>query len=257
MHMPAGARVLDVGCGVGGPAREIAQFTGAHVTGINNNDYQIERARIYTKKRGLSNLVDFVKGDFMHLPFEDNTFDMVYAIEATVHAPSLADVYTEIARVLKPGGTFGVYEWVMTDAYDDTNLEHRRIKRDIEIGDGIAHMMPMQTARDAFRAAKLDVLYEEDLAATDTSAYPWYYPIEGNLRNCQTLWDYVTCFRMTRAGRFITQTSVGVLEKLGIAGEGTKKVGQSLADAADALVAGGRQKLFTPMYMVICKKPLA
>ena len=57
--------MLDVGCGVGGPAREIAKFTGAHVTGLNNNDYQIERATHYAAKEGLSNQTKFVKGDFM------------------------------------------------------------------------------------------------------------------------------------------------------------------------------------------------
>lgn len=58
-------KVLDVGCGVGGPAREIAKFTGAHITGLNNNDYQIDRATHYAQKEGLSNQLDFVKGDFM------------------------------------------------------------------------------------------------------------------------------------------------------------------------------------------------
>ena len=58
-------RVLDVGCGVGGPAREIAKFTGCHITGLNNNDYQIERATHYAAKEGLSDQLDFVKGDFM------------------------------------------------------------------------------------------------------------------------------------------------------------------------------------------------
>jgi sterol 24-C-methyltransferase len=58
-------KVLDVGCGVGGPAREIVKFTGAHVTGLNNNDYQIERATKYAQKEGLSHLLNFVKGDFM------------------------------------------------------------------------------------------------------------------------------------------------------------------------------------------------
>lgn len=58
-------RVLDVGCGVGGPAREIAKFTGCHVTGLNNNDYQIDRATYYGAKEGLSDQLDFVKGDFM------------------------------------------------------------------------------------------------------------------------------------------------------------------------------------------------
>ena len=45
-----------------------------------------------------------------HIPFPDNSFDAIYAIEATVYAPSLARVYAEIFRVLKPGGRFGVYE---------------------------------------------------------------------------------------------------------------------------------------------------
>jgi sterol 24-C-methyltransferase len=58
-------RVLDVGCGVGGPAREIAKFTGAHITGLNNNDYQIERATRYAQKEGLADQLKFVKGDFM------------------------------------------------------------------------------------------------------------------------------------------------------------------------------------------------
>jgi SAM-dependent methyltransferase len=60
-----GDKVLDVGCGVGGPAREIAKFSGAHITGLNNNDYQIERATRYAAKEGLSHQLNFVKGDFM------------------------------------------------------------------------------------------------------------------------------------------------------------------------------------------------
>ena len=55
------------------------------------------------------------------MSFPDNSFDAVYAIEATVHAPSLEGIYSEIFRVLKPGGVFGVYEWLMTDAYDNDN----------------------------------------------------------------------------------------------------------------------------------------
>lgn len=58
-------QVLDVGCGVGGPARQIAKFTGAHITGLNNNDYQIDRATLYAQKEGLAEQVHFVKGDFM------------------------------------------------------------------------------------------------------------------------------------------------------------------------------------------------
>lgn len=60
-----GMQVLDVGCGVGGPAREIAKFTGANITGLNNNDYQIDRAIHYAEKEKLANQLTYVKGDFM------------------------------------------------------------------------------------------------------------------------------------------------------------------------------------------------
>ena len=73
-------RVLDVGCGVGGPAREIARFTDADIVGLNNNAFQVARATKYTKKAGVEKQVTFVKGDFMALAeqFGENSFDAVY-----------------------------------------------------------------------------------------------------------------------------------------------------------------------------------
>ena len=65
MGIKENMNVLDVGCGVGGPAREIVKFTGANVVGLNNNDYQIERATHYATRDGLSDKLTFVKGDFM------------------------------------------------------------------------------------------------------------------------------------------------------------------------------------------------
>ena len=77
MVLRPGMRVLDVGCGVGGPAREIARFTDAKIIGLNNNDFQIGRGRRYVKQAGLENSVTFVKGDFMKLSeqFGENSFD--------------------------------------------------------------------------------------------------------------------------------------------------------------------------------------
>lgn len=70
-------RVLDVGCGVGGPAREIARFADVKIVGVNNNDFQIQRARRYTKQAGLEGQVEFAKGDFMGLAemFGPESFD--------------------------------------------------------------------------------------------------------------------------------------------------------------------------------------
>ena len=58
-------KVLDVGCGVGGPAREIAKFTGCHVTGLNINEYQVQRAARYAKKVDMEDQLEYVQGDFM------------------------------------------------------------------------------------------------------------------------------------------------------------------------------------------------
>jgi ubiquinone/menaquinone biosynthesis C-methylase UbiE len=111
-------QVLDLGCGVGGPAREICRFSRASVTGVNNNGHQITRARQLTKESGpfVEERCNFVQSDFMKLPFEDSSYDHAYAIEATCHAPDPVACYKEIARCIKPGGMFVCYEWVCSSS---------------------------------------------------------------------------------------------------------------------------------------------
>ncbi|TQS34950.1 hypothetical protein Golomagni_04647 [Golovinomyces magnicellulatus] len=248
-------KVLDVGCGVGGPAREIVKFTGCHVTGINITEYQVQRATRYAQREGLSDKLEFVQGDFMNLPFPDYSFDAVYAIEATCHAPSLAAVYSEIRRVLKPGGTFGVYEWLMTEEFDNDDLHHRRIRLDIEQGDGIAQMFKISDGLAAMEEAGFELQYHEDLAATDDGPAPWYWRISSDLRYAQNLWELATVLRMNRWGRVVAHSIFGVLETARIVPSGTKKTAESLGRAADALVEGGKKKLFTPMYLMVGKNP--
>lgn len=256
MGLRRGMKVLDVGCGVGGPAREIAKFADVNVVGLNNNDYQIERAGKYAAQEGLSDRLTFTKGDFMQMSFPAETFDAVYAIEATVHAPSLEGVYSQIFRVLKPGGIFGVYEWFMTDRYDNNNPHHREVRLGIEQGDGISNMVRVSEGLEAIKAAGFELEMHEDLAER-TDARPWYYPLDGDLRMASSLGDILTIARMTRIGRFLAHNAVGGLERIGIAPKGTKRTADSLGYAADCLVAGGKEKLFTPMYLMIARKPQA
>jgi sterol 24-C-methyltransferase len=90
----------------------------------------------------------------------------------------------------------------------------------------------------------------------DNDPIPWYYPLEGNIFNAQTLWDsecttlplltpVFTVLRMSRAGRIVTQNALWGIEKIGLVPKGTYDVGESLILAQFALVAGGRSKLFT------------
>jgi sterol 24-C-methyltransferase len=255
MGLRENMRVLDVGCGVGGPAREIVKFSGANVIGLNNNDYQIQRGTRYAEKEGLSHKLKFTKGDFMQMSFPDNSFDAVYAIEATVHAPSLEGIYSEIFRVLKPGGVFGVYEWLMTNNYDNANPHHREIRLGIEQGDGISNMEKVDVALAAIKAAGFVLEHNEDLADKD-DPMPWYWPLAGDVKNISSIGDIATIVRMTKLGRGLVHRFVGALETIGIAPRGSQKTADSLARAADCLVAGGKEKLFTPMYLMVARKPL-
>lgn len=247
-------KVLDVGCGVGGPAREIHRFTGATVVGLNNNDYQVEKANHYAKVNNLSDKLSFVKGDFMQMDFEPESFDAVYAIEATVHAPVLEGVYSEIYKVLKPGGVFGVYEWVLTDKFDETNPKHREIAYGIEVGDGIPKMYTRKVAEQALKNVGFEVEFEKDMSDVNDSI-PWYYPLSGEWRYVQTVGDLFTFFRTSKIGRQVTMNLTGLLEKLHIAPPGSKKVTIALEEAAVNLVEGAKLGIFTPMMLYVCKKP--
>lgn len=272
MQIKPGMRVLDVGCGVGGPAREIAAFTDANIVGVNNNDFQLGRARKYTARAGLQDRVSYVKGDFMKLveQFGENSFDAVYAIEATCHAPSWEAVYGQIHKILKPGGVvrysflfhfplapssfrcadadvrqFGVYEWCMTDAWDASIPLHKEVAHGIEIGDGIPEMRPIAACRNAIKAVGFTIEHEEDLADRPDEV-PWYYPLEGNIWKAQTLWDYVTVWRMSWSGKLVTHHGLRLLEAVGLVPKGTWEVGETLKLAADALVKGGQLKVNIP-----------
>lgn len=256
MGLKPGMRVLDVGCGVGGPAREIASFSDVRIVGLNNNDFQIGKARRYTKKMGLEHQVTFVRGDFMKLveQFGEESFDAVYAIEATCHAPSWEGVYGQIMKVLKPGGVFGVYEWCMTDSWDPTIPSHKALAHRIELGNGIPEMRPIKLAREALVQVGFEIEHEEDLAERPDEI-PWYYPLEGDIRKAQTAWDYFTVWRISKSGQFVTHNLLWLMECLGIVPKGTTDVGEALKVALSGLVEGGQTKLFTPMYLAICRKP--
>lgn len=142
----------------------------------------------------------------------------------------------------------------MTDAWDPSNPEHKAIAHGIEVGDGIAEMRTIHAARKALKAVGFEIEFEEDLAARDDGP-PWYYPLEGDIFKAQTLWDVFTVMRTTTLGKFFTQNTVWGLEKVGLVPKGTYDVGESLKVAGDALVAGGKTKLFTPMMLFVCRKP--
>ncbi|ORX89104.1 hypothetical protein K493DRAFT_234688 [Basidiobolus meristosporus CBS 931.73] len=246
LALKPGMKVLDVGCGVGGPLREIARFTGAHITGLNNNDYQLERGRTYSEKCQLQDLTDYVKGDFLNIPLNDNSFDAVYSIEATCHARKLEDVYGQIFRVLKPGSQYACYEWCMTSKYDPTNPEHKRIALAIEEGNGISHLYTTEECLQALRNVGFEIVEYEDVIVPKPTDEPWYKWLQGST---------FSNFRMSSFGAWCTMNMVNVLEKVGIAAPGSTKVSELLYEANRALQDGGVRELFTPAFLFVARKP--
>ncbi|XP_062005135.1 cycloartenol-C-24-methyltransferase-like [Rosa rugosa] len=246
LGLKQGHKVLDVGCGIGGPMREITRFSGASVTGINNNEYQITRAKELNHLAGVDETCNFVKADFMNMPFPDSTFDAIFAIEATCHAPNVFDCYKEIYRVLKPGQCFAAYEWCITDSFDRTNHEHQRIKGEVELGNGLPEIRSKEQCIHALNVAGFEVIWENDVSVD--SPLPWYMPLDKSHIS-------LSSFRLTALGRFITRTMVKALEFLRLAPEGSQRVQSFLETTAEALVEGGSKGIFTPMYFFLVRKP--
>ncbi|MBV1789059.1 class I SAM-dependent methyltransferase [Marinobacterium sp. D7] len=105
-----GQWLLDIGCGVGGPARYLAQRFGCSVSGIDITESFVETANRLTALVGLETQVRVELGDGQRLPYADEQFDGAYSQHVTMNVADRAAFFTEACRVLKPGGFFALTE---------------------------------------------------------------------------------------------------------------------------------------------------
>jgi sarcosine/dimethylglycine N-methyltransferase len=104
--------VLDVGSGVGGPARFLASSYHCRVTGIDLSEPFVDAARYLTERTGQSGQVTFEAGSALNLPFDDGRFDAVFLQHVAMNISDRVQLYREIRRVLKQGGRFATYDAV-------------------------------------------------------------------------------------------------------------------------------------------------
>ncbi len=249
LNLAPGMRVLDMGCGVGGPMRNIARLSGAHVTGVNNNAYQIQHGHAHCRKARLESVCDFIKADFMQIPVDDSSFDAAYTIEASCHAPDRVAAYAEMRRCLKPGSLFAGYEWCLTDRYDQADPHHRAIKNGIEEGNALPDILHTHSVDQALVAAGFELIEARDLAPESHPDTPWYLPITGEELNLSGL-------GRTRIGRMLITQALRIMERVGLAPKGVSDLHGLLDRTADWLAEGGRTGVFTPLYFFLAKKPL-
>jgi cyclopropane fatty-acyl-phospholipid synthase-like methyltransferase len=121
--LQAGQRLLDVGCGTGQPAVQMAQKSGAYVTGITVSQSQVAAATARAQEAGMTDRVTFELVNAMEMPYADGTFDAAWAFESIFHMPSRVQVFREMARVVRPGGRVVVADFVTTRPMTEEEIQ--------------------------------------------------------------------------------------------------------------------------------------
>jgi MPBQ/MSBQ methyltransferase len=120
LDLSAQTRLLDVGCGIGGPARVAASNYGCRVVGIDLSPDFVRVARSLTARVGLADRVEHHVASGDRIDAADGSFDRAMIVHVGMNIPNKAAVFAEVRRVLKPGGMFGVYEQMRTAETEPT-----------------------------------------------------------------------------------------------------------------------------------------
>jgi sterol 24-C-methyltransferase len=239
-----GKKVLDVGCGIGGPMRKIARFAGCNIVGVNITAEHIQRATRYNQREGVKNC-EFIRADFNKIPVPDNTFDAIYDFEATLHSTDRLRTFTELYRVLKPGGRIVSAQYCLLKDYDEKNEQHRDIIRRIDNTNGCyCAGNTVDSTTKAFEGAGFKIIRAFD-AFEEQGVVPFHEVFVSKTGGR---------FFGTRAGRLVTTTALQVGESLRVLPRGTVQVQEMLIGAAESFTEAGEQKLITPGYVYICTK---
>jgi SAM-dependent methyltransferase len=161
-----GVRLLDVGCGRGGPARHWATEFGFDVTGVDLVPYNVRTARRNARERGID--AEFLLGDATTLPVATGVFPIAVSLDALVYVPQKAAAFGELARVLGPQGHLVVADLVAADGVDADGREALSTFADAW---DMAVPSSMADYRDAIERAGLSIRTIEDVSGASVARF--------------------------------------------------------------------------------------
>lgn len=168
-----GQKLLDAGCGFGGTIQQInATYSGMDLTGLNIDARQLAAAEAQTKPAN-GNKVGWVEADACQLPFEDNTFDRVLAVECIFHFPSREKFLAEASRVLKPGGYLAVSDFVPTMTFFGKTPFWVVIRMRIAKSYGTLGSLPLRGYRSMGKRAGLSLEANRNIRRNTLPTYPF------------------------------------------------------------------------------------
>lgn len=168
-----GQKLLDAGCGFGGTIQHLnAEHSGMTLTGLNIDGRQLAAAEAQTVPAN-GNTIDWVEADACALPFEDNSFDRVLAVECIFHFPSRAKFLAEAARVLKPGGYAAVSDFVPTFMFFGKTPFWMFIRTRIAKSYGTVGNVPLSSYRAMGKRAGLQLDAKRNIRKHTMPTYPF------------------------------------------------------------------------------------
>lgn len=234
--LSAGDKVLDLGCGRGRVAAHMAQHSGAQVTGLNIDPNQIAQAQSFNEERGLSNR--FVTQDFnsLPLPFDDESFDAFYQIQALSLCKDLPALFSEIFRVIKPGSKISLLDWISLPAYEPKDPEHAELMRRVKPLIGAVGTPTQESLEKALTDSGFEIVKSEN-ASIDGLQAP--------------LIDTVDLYFRTLRQVILALVKVHVLPRH------FKTLINRLCLDGQAFVKMDNKRLATTSYSIIAQKPKA